>query len=48
MNKLQWAEHYGFDDEDMAQITLTLSYGVKITAVFDTPLDYEIIKLKSY
>lgn len=45
MNKLNWQLHYGFTDEDMAHIELALTYGVKITTIFDKPLGYEDIKI---
>lgn len=43
MNKLEWQQLYGFDDSDMERIELALSYGEKITAVNERPLDYEEI-----
>ncbi len=44
MNKKQWQEYHGFYDDDMALIEIALSYGRMITAVFDRPLGYDIIK----
>ncbi len=47
MDKQAWALHHGFSSEDMIQIELTLSYGQKITAIFEKPLNYETVKYSS-
>lgn len=44
MDKITWAKNFGFDSEDMEMIELALSFGSKIVAINDRPLDYEIIK----
>ncbi len=46
MTKEEWRIHHGFTLEELAQIELALSISEgKITAIFDSPLKYQDIKI---
>ena len=44
MRRDDWVAHHGFCSLVMDRIDECLAFGGKITAIWDKPLDYEILK----
>lgn len=44
MNRSEWITHHGFTEEDMWLVDECLKFGGIITAIYEKPLGYEIIK----
>lgn len=45
MTRDEWIVYNGFVDDDMIKIDMCLTFGGKITAIFDKPLKYQDIKI---